>query len=162
MWAAWMDCFGNNKIYCYLLSKMRCRHPLRSPSERGSSPRAGSNVMYWDANISLSQNESIFSVWGMYNLLGKLGQLYALLMPWLKGSCGHQQPLYWLYKHSVLPSSHKNPNHLHDMIHISIKECYCQTSNINRTLVGNNIVDHSDVVGESPVGAAPTTSSFST
>ena len=29
-------------------------------------------------------------------------------------------------------------------------------------LVGNKIVDHSDVVGASPVGAAPTTSSFST
>ena len=37
---------------------------------------------------------------------------------------------------------------------------YCKTSNIRRTLVGNNIVDHSDVVGASPVGAAPTTSSF--
>ena len=34
-------------------------------------------------------------------------------------------------------------------------------SNIRRTL-GNKIVDHSDVVGASPVGAAPTTSSFST
>ena len=35
-------------------------------------------------------------------------------------------------------------------------------SNISRTLVGNNIVDHSDVVGASPIGAAPTTSSLST
>ena len=39
---------------------------------------------------------------------------------------------------------------------------YRKTSNISRTLVGNKIVDHSDVVGASPVGAAPTTSSFST
>ena len=39
---------------------------------------------------------------------------------------------------------------------------YRKTSNISRTLVGNEIVDHSDVVGASPVGAAPTTSSFST
>ena len=39
---------------------------------------------------------------------------------------------------------------------------YRQVSNIRRTLVGNYIVDHSDVVGASPVGAAPTTSSFST
>ena len=31
-----------------------------------------------------------------------------------------------------------------------------------RTWVGNKIVDHSDVVGASPVGAAPTTSSLST
>ena len=39
---------------------------------------------------------------------------------------------------------------------------YHQVSNISRTLVGNKIVDHSDVVGASPIGAAPTTSSFST
>ena len=39
---------------------------------------------------------------------------------------------------------------------------YRQTSNTRRTLVGNKIVDHSDVVGALPVGAAPTTSSFST
>ena len=38
---------------------------------------------------------------------------------------------------------------------------YLKVSNIRRTLVGNKIVDHSDVVGASPVGAAPTTSSFS-
>ena len=37
-----------------------------------------------------------------------------------------------------------------------------KTSNKRRTLVGNNVVNHSDVVGASPVGAAPTTSSFST
>ena len=40
--------------------------------------------------------------------------------------------------------------------------CYRKTSSISRTLVGNKIVDNSDVVGASPVGAAPTTSSFST
>ena len=39
---------------------------------------------------------------------------------------------------------------------------YRKVSNIGRILVGNKIVDHSDVVGASPVGAAPTTSSFST
>ena len=39
---------------------------------------------------------------------------------------------------------------------------YRQVSNIKHTLVGNEIVDHSDVVGASPVTAAPTTSSFST
>ena len=43
-----------------------------------------------------------------------------------------------------------------------INDIYRQVSNISRTLVGNKIVDHSDVVGASPVGAAPTTSSFST
>ena len=39
---------------------------------------------------------------------------------------------------------------------------YRQTSDVRRTLVGNKFVDHSDVVGASPVGAAPTTSSLST
>ena len=39
---------------------------------------------------------------------------------------------------------------------------YRQTSNLSRTSVGSNIVDHSDVVGASPIGAASTTSSFST
>ena len=39
---------------------------------------------------------------------------------------------------------------------------YCQTSNIRGTLVVNNIVYHSDVVGASPVSAVPSTSSFST
>ena len=39
---------------------------------------------------------------------------------------------------------------------------YHQTFNIRRTLVGNKIVDHSDVVEASPVGAAPTTPSFLT
>ena len=38
---------------------------------------------------------------------------------------------------------------------------YHKTSNISCTLVGNEIVDNSDVVGAAPVGAAPTTSSFS-
>ena len=43
---------------------------------------------------------------------------------------------------------------------IPLKLTYRKTSNISRTLVGNKIVDNSDVIGASPVGAAPTTSSF--
>ena len=39
---------------------------------------------------------------------------------------------------------------------------YRQTSDISLTLLGNKLVHHSDVGGASPVGAAPTTSSFST
>ena len=39
---------------------------------------------------------------------------------------------------------------------------YRQSSNISRTLARNKTVDHSDVVGASPVGAAPTTFSFLT
>ena len=39
---------------------------------------------------------------------------------------------------------------------------YRQVYNTRRTLEGNKIVDHSDVVGASPIGTAPTTYSFST
>ena len=39
---------------------------------------------------------------------------------------------------------------------------YRKTSIISRTLSGSKSVDNSDVVGASPVDAAPTTSSFST
>ena len=42
------------------------------------------------------------------------------------------------------------------------KPMYRQTSNTSHTLAGYKIVEHSDAVGASPVGAAPTTSSFST
>ena len=49
------------------------------------------------------------------------------------------------------------------MHHLGTKmRTYRKTSNISRTLVGNKIVDNSDVAGASCVGAAPTTSSFST
>ena len=43
-----------------------------------------------------------------------------------------------------------------------VRSTYRQTANIWRTLGGNSDVDHWDVFGASPVGAAPTTSSFST
>ena len=42
------------------------------------------------------------------------------------------------------------------------KNVYHQTSNIWGTLTDDKIVDHTDVFGALPVGAAPTTSSFST
>ena len=44
----------------------------------------------------------------------------------------------------------------------NVLKMYRKVSNIRRTLVGNKNFYHSDVVGASPVGAAPTTSSFST
>ena len=39
---------------------------------------------------------------------------------------------------------------------------YRKTSHISRTLVGNKIVDNSDVVGALPIGAAPTAYLLST
>ena len=58
-----------------------------------------------------------------------------------------------------------NVLNMDSITHIPVYKRHCtyrKTSNISRTLVGNKIVDNSDVVGASPVGAAPTTSSFST
>ena len=52
-------------------------------------------------------------------------------------------------------------NSLRNYIH-QRQNKYRKTSDISRTLEGNKIVDNSDVVGASPIGAAPTTSSFST
>ena len=60
-----------------------------------------------------------------------------------------------------------NPPTAAAQLHVAAQQTYVayrQTSNIRRALVGNKIVDHSDVVGASPIGAAPTTpttSSFS-
>ena len=48
------------------------------------------------------------------------------------------------------------------LTHTGFTVIYRQVSNIRRSLVGNEIVDLSDAVGASPVGVAPTTSSFST
>ena len=48
------------------------------------------------------------------------------------------------------------------LIFITLWLNYRQTSNISRTWAGNKIVDHSDVVEASPVGAAPTTCPFLT
>ena len=61
---------------------------------------------------------------------------------------------YFVWESFVL--SHVEPDLL------ALSTIYRKTSNISRTFVGNKIVDNSDVVGPSPVGAAPTTSSLST
>ena len=45
---------------------------------------------------------------------------------------------------------------------VSLTELYRKIYDMIRTLVGNEIVSHSDVVEASPVGASPTTSSFLT
>ena len=68
-----------------------------------------------------------------------------------------------ILRHTKSSSQHItiNKNEDHALLSSSNSEGYRQVSNVRRTLVGNYIVDHSDVVGALPVGAAPTTSSFS-
>ena len=63
----------------------------------------------------------------------------------------------------VVDYGHSYNRYQHEGHRFSARDSkYRQVSNIRRTLVGNKIVDNSDVVGASPVGAAPTTSSLST
>ena len=55
--------------------------------------------------------------------------------------------------------------HAYGIVYMNIKTDFNRlspTSNISHTFVGDKLVDHSDVVGASPVGAAPIISSFST
>ena len=61
---------------------------------------------------------------------------------------------YW---HMV---SHECWDLSYNIVIIWVPEDYPQTSDISHTLIDNKIVDHSDVVGVSPVSAASTTSSF--
>ena len=52
--------------------------------------------------------------------------------------------------------------YIETMHHDKPNMTHCHISNISHTFASNIIVEHSEVVGASPVGAAPTTSSFST
>ena len=68
---------------------------------------------------------------------------------------------YWIFHENGIDllysiNSSKNAAPIYNHVY------YRQVSNISRTLVGDQIVKHSDVVGASPVGADPDTSSFST
>ena len=95
-----------------------------------------------------------------------------LLMPWRLVWAGHQQQWYCLWKiYGPLTSmtiDHESYQYLKIMENASKFLCFLkiihlikgQISNIRHTLVSNKIVGHSDVVGASPVRAAPTTSSF--
>ena len=69
----------------------------------------------------------------------------------ISGPIHRWQSEKWCWQHSHVANQ--------AMVNLVI---YRKTSNISRTFIGNKIVDNSDIVGASPVGAAPTTSSFST
>ena len=73
--------------------------------------------------------------------------------PWVKST------RYRSHKRSITQEAYRGHGVIIDILK-KIKAL--TTSNISRTLAGNKIVDHWDVIGASPVGAAPTTSSFST
>ena len=99
--------------------------------------------------ILLSSNckyEPLANIWGKVMVLYKANFMFLF-------SAGH----------SVLaPCQDTEAAHDHRGQTIQFNPYYRQTSDISRTSVCNELVDHLDAVGASSVGAVPTTSSFST
>ena len=120
-------------------------------------------LLYWYIYVSLGLNEFTFY------MLNCIGRKYEYVFPF----CIHTVNMHYnpvLYNMILLTTQHSNnkDNTNYTPYLALMGELwganfqYCQISNIIHTLVGNRIVDHSDVVGASPVGAAPTTSLFTT
>ena len=66
-------------------------------------------------------------------------------------------PSYWKdYRNYKSLENSVGSSRARDEFYETFHQIYRQTSNIRRTLVGNLIADNSDVVGASPIGAAPT------
>ena len=75
--------------------------------------------------------------------------------------CKHMHDIFYIYQNLILQYPPK-PTDINILKVLVYRASYHQLSNISRTLVGNKIVDHSDVVGASPTGDAPSTSSLLT
>ena len=100
----------------------------------------------------------------------KLGELVCLILDILQytrfghalfsygytiSSCQHMVQLSISFRVTslALGQSYDCPSASEVMLKDLDKTDYCQTSNIRHTLIGNKLVDHSDVVGASPVSA---------
>ena len=73
-----------------------------------------------------------------------------------------QVSLFILHPYIANLNHYQSLTQQESLSHVEKDHNYHKTSNISRTLLCNKIVDHADVVGASPVGAAPTTSSYLT
>ena len=104
---------------------------------------------FWDTTID---NLDAFLKWQMCQLLFSDHYVFGL-MHW-----GLNKML--TFPDNILKYiSFKESNSFLKFVPKSLSDSTCK---IKCTLAGYKIVDHSDVIGASPVGAAPTTSSFST
>ena len=105
-------------------------------------------LRHWSyCSLALSHSYGIRSLSSLYGQMSPgRGKMAAILQTAFSNQFSWIKPLEFQIK------IHKN----------MLLRDYRKVSNIRRTLVGNKVVDHSDVVGASPVGAAPNTSSFST
>ena len=101
-------------------------------------------------------------------MYGKLHTLVRIIRPpcswcWRPNNVLLRTKAEWTFTKDICISKQQRISEQSIKISVSATvHVYRKVSNIRRTLVGDKIVDHSDVVGASPVGAAPTTSSFST
>ena len=120
--------------------------------------------MYFEPSNKTQQNMNpVCTSWDILYMYGKIKASYHSIL-----FCFHFNFCY--YSTFVLPSWIPEIHYLSDLINhprwprelCLEKNTYRQTCNIRCSLVGNQIVNLSDVVGASPVHAAPTTSSFST
>ena len=85
-------------------------------------------------------------------------QLLCALLKDKEGPVYYTGTIVWL----IITCGYKEPGYRQPLCCSSTPVIYRQTSDISHIFVGNKTVDHSNVVGASPVGAAPTTFSFST
>ena len=93
----------------------------------------------------------------MLTVFRKCSRYLSMTLVWkLQIQLHHSRAKEWVAKVLEILVNESTENN--DMI--TTKQTYHQTYNISFTLVCNKIVDHSHVVGTSPVGVAPTTSSF--
>ena len=94
-----------------------------------------------------------------------------LVMPYSDINLGQHRLQKWLvawwhqaitWTNVDLSSARFSDDHLRAVSDTSAvsHKTYCQTFDIRCTLVGNKIVDHSDVVGATPVGTVLTTPGF--
>ena len=111
-----------------------------------------SMIMLTDTHTGITKPQWVNSSFtGLLTLQMTLQRVSSLLlMPGLLVSPTHQQPCF-----RIFGSQHQGSCAVSELT-------YFQTSHIRCTLVSNKIVDPLEVVGASPIGTAPTTSSFST
>ena len=180
---------GQLRGKCFHLMTSSCRPPARTVTALALQPEGlrnkkciciffHSSTLWWHRKLkSLPIANTVGPFFQITPEISRFQHHKRYEFPWLKNTQTRRQWLIWLYTEPdyfistemdyFIPADYHGlfyPAPLHPCtLHRSdTLGTYSKTSNRSRTLVCNKIVDNSDVVGASPVGAAPTTSSFST
>ena len=151
-------------VWQFSIGKMDLKMPV------GAAP----NTSEWSKNLLLTEVQIISEVWRYFIDKMYLKMQFVWSWPFVEGLCvngrrtnegNHEANVIKnrLYQTSTKHDDARTLCMIRGMyFRIVDFSKYRQTSNISGTLAGNKIVDHSDVVRSTPVGAAPTTSLFST